>query len=222
MFNNLTFWEFIMKGGYTMYVLIFCSVLSLAVIVQKLLAFSSISQKAIVGLMQKVTGCLIKGDVREALYICTHPSESKPDMPLLNVFKFILEHPEYPKDELMNSGLIKLDQEMIRFEQGLGILATLGSVSPFIGLFGTVVGIIRSFTALSLNDTTGYDHLMSGIAEALVATAGGLIVAVPAVIFYNYFSKKIKISLAYAEGAIHEVIYELKKKRGTDAAPLPD
>lgn len=73
----------------------------------------------------------------------------------------------------------------------MGILGTIGNVTPFIGLFGTVIGIMRAFHDLSLSSGGGPAVVASGIAEALVATAMGLFVAVPAVIFYNYFVRKV-------------------------------
>jgi len=80
-------------------------------------------------------------------------------------------------------------------------------------LFGTVVGIIKSFTALSLTDTSNYAHVMSGIAEALIATAAGLFVAVPAVMFYNYFMKRLKLSMPLFDEAIHGVIRIVKSPK---------
>ena len=77
--------------------------------------------------------------------------------------------------------------EKLHMEKNLNFLGTLGNNAPFIGLFGTVLGIIRSFHDLSLNMSGGASVVMAGISEALVATATGLFVAIPAVIFNNYF-----------------------------------
>lgn len=83
-----------------------------------------------------------------------------------------------------------LKEEKIILEKGLTVLATLGANAPFIGLFGTVLGIIRSFAYLG--SQSGSAAVMSGVSQALYATAMGLFVAIPAVISYNIFSKKIK------------------------------
>jgi biopolymer transport protein ExbB/TolQ len=85
-----------------------------------------------------------------------------------------------------------LSLERSRLEEGLTVLATLGSNAPFIGLFGTVLGIIQSFGALGAHRTDAAD-IMSGISEALIATAAGLAAAIPSVIAFNYFMQKIKI-----------------------------
>lgn len=77
-------------------------------------------------------------------------------------------------------------------EKGLLVLGALGSNAPFIGLFGTVLGIIQAFGALSQNQSGNMNLVMAGISEALIATAVGLLVAIPAVIAYNYFSKQTR------------------------------
>jgi biopolymer transport protein TolQ len=83
--------------------------------------------------------------------------------------------------------------ELSRLERSMSWLATTGSVTPFIGLFGTVVGIISAFRGLGLEKTASIQAVAPGIAEALIATAAGLLAAIPAVIAYNQFISKIKI-----------------------------
>jgi biopolymer transport protein ExbB/TolQ len=85
-----------------------------------------------------------------------------------------------------------------RLERGLTVLATLGSNAPFIGLFGTVLGIIQAFAMLSQNQN-GMSGVMSGIAEALISTAVGLFVAIPAVVAYNVFSRKLRTAVGECE-----------------------
>jgi len=126
------------------------------------------------------------------------------------VFTYIFKNIKEPKAELTESAYKKLDIELIALEKGLGVLSTLGAVAPFIGLFGTVLGIIKSFQALSINEASSYLNVMEGIAEALITTAAGLAVAVPAVVFYNYFTKKIKKSIPLLEEAIDELVKKLK------------
>jgi len=91
----------------------------------------------------------------------------------------------------------------LALEKRLGILATFGNNAPFIGLFGTVLGIMQAFHDLGNSSQFGVKVVMEGISEALVATAMGLFVAIPSVIAYNYFVRKIKTIL---------LIYEEKKK----------
>jgi biopolymer transport protein TolQ len=82
--------------------------------------------------------------------------------------------------------------EMTKLESALGFLATTGSASPFIGLFGTVWGIMETFKAIGARGSATLAVVAPGISEALIATAAGLAAAIPAVIFYNYFLNKSK------------------------------
>lgn len=85
-----------------------------------------------------------------------------------------------------------IERQAARLEAGLTTLGTLGSVAPFIGLLGTVIGVIRAFKGLSGLGDAGPGALAVGIAEALVATAMGLLVAIPAVVAYNFFHARLK------------------------------
>ncbi len=88
-------------------------------------------------------------------------------------------------------------QDRLRLEKGLSVLGTLGSNAPFIGLFGTVLGIIRAFAYLG--SQSGSNAVMSGVSQALYATALGLFVAIPSVIFFNIFTKQSKDLLSWCE-----------------------
>ncbi len=85
-----------------------------------------------------------------------------------------------------------LSEQRLKLEKGLNILATLGSNAPFIGLFGTVMGIIQSFGILSSAQGSAMTAVMLGLAEALISTAIGLFVAIPAVVAYNFFGQKLR------------------------------
>lgn len=95
-------------------------------------------------------------------------------------------------------------QIRIILEKRLGILATFGNNAPFIGLFGTVLGVINAFHALSNSNDFKVNTVMGGISEALVATAAGLFVAIPCVIAYNYFVRRIKMILLEIEANANE------------------
>lgn len=102
--------------------------------------------------------------------------------------------------ESINRALIKAsNQEVTRLEKMMNFLATTGSVTPFIGLFGTVWGIMNSFQEIGLTKTAGLETVAPGIAEALIATALGLFAAIPAVIAYNYFLHRIKEMISEME-----------------------
>ena len=94
---------------------------------------------------------------------------------------------------------IALSEERLSLERRITFLGTLGANAPFIGLFGTVLGIISAFHNLAGNVKGGPSVVMSGISEALVATALGLLVAIPGVIAYNYFVRRVKRIMVQAE-----------------------
>lgn len=103
-----------------------------------------------------------------------------------------------------------VEDERLRYERGLAFLGTLGNNAPFIGLFGTVLGIIRAFHDLAGNTAGGAQVVMAGIAEALVATGVGLLVALPAVAAYNGFARYVETSATGAAAVGHAILGYLK------------
>lgn len=95
------------------------------------------------------------------------------------------------KERVIQSMNLAKNREIEQLEKKLGFLATVGSASPFIGLFGTVWGIMHSFQSIAASKNTSLAIVAPGIAEALLATAIGLFAAIPAVIFYNYLSAEV-------------------------------
>ncbi len=108
-------------------------------------------------------------------------------------------------------GLV-VSRELSRVEQGLGILASVGSASPFIGLFGTVWGIMNAFRSIAASNDTSLAVVAPPIAEALFATALGLLAAIPAVIFYNKFSTDLSKFAAQLEGYADELSAILSRR----------
>lgn len=104
----------------------------------------------------------------------------------------------------------EVESERLRYERGLAFLGTLGNNAPFIGLFGTVLGIIRAFHDLSLNTASGSQAVMAGIAEALVATGVGLLVALPAVAAYNGFARHVETTVMAADSVTHAILARIK------------
>jgi biopolymer transport protein ExbB len=99
--------------------------------------------------------------------------------------------------------------EKLRMERGLSVLATVGSNAPFLGLFGTVLGIIQAFADLAQAQGEASEAVMAGISEALVATAVGLLVAIPAVVLYNTFARWVKARLGRSESLAQHVLARL-------------
>jgi len=206
-----------MKGSFTIIILAICSIFALKVVIEKYIVFQGIKEKYINGFLSRVKESIKEGDLAKGLEITNTETHKwlwfSIKSPLNSVFKYILEHAHYDKDDLTQGSYTRLDNELAKLERGLVLLATLGAVSPFIGLFGTVVGIIRAFSALSVNEVSSYTNVMSGIAEALVSTAAGILVAIPAVMFYNYFIKQIKLALPMLEESVQEIVILAKNPK---------
>ncbi len=110
--------------------------------------------------------------------------------PLVNIF--LAGHMREHVEERVTTSMEMVEaRESERLGNGMGVLATVGSTSPFIGLFGTVYGIMDSFLGIANSGTTNLAVVAPGIAEALLTTAIGLAAAIPAVIMYNYFARKV-------------------------------
>jgi biopolymer transport protein ExbB len=103
-----------------------------------------------------------------------------------------------------------IETERVHYERGLAFLGTLGSNAPFIGLFGTVLGIVRAFHDLATSAALGSQAVMAGIAEALVATAIGLLVALPAVATYNVLMRHVETAVVAANAVSHQILAHIK------------
>ncbi|MFM7084957.1 MAG: MotA/TolQ/ExbB proton channel family protein [Hyphomicrobium sp.] len=112
-------------------------------------------------------------------------------------------------------------EELERLEIGLPLLATIGSSAPFIGLFGTVWGIMNSFTAISARQDTSLATVAPGIAEALFATALGLAAAIPAVMAYNHFAVKISRLSSRGGAAINHIAKNLSRNKNEHISKAP-
>ena len=103
-----------------------------------------------------------------------------------------------------------VEADRMHYERGLAFLGTLGSNAPFVGLFGTVLGIVRAFNDLSTSTAMGSQAVMAGIAEALVATAIGLLVALPAVATYNALMRHVETAVVAANTVGHQILAWVK------------
>ena len=173
-------------GEPLLYLLLLLSFLSIAVVIERLIFYYRYNIDA-ADFASKLVGFLNKSKVEDAIDYCSgiHAAEAEVAKEGLNNF----EKGSTVAGELMESMALKQQQE---YECWLTFLATVGSNAPFIGLLGTVLGIIKAFHDLAFDTEGGPSVVMAGIAEALVATAVGLLVAIPAVVFFNYFKNREK------------------------------
>jgi len=118
------------------------------------------------------------------------------------------------REDQERAGQYALQTEINRLEAYVPILGTIGSTAPFVGLLGTVLGIIKSFQDIAIHSGAGPEIVSAGLSEALVATAFGLMVAIPAVIFYNYCVNKIQRMTQEIDLATYEIIEQLSGQTG--------
>lgn len=185
MFAGESLLEIIYKGGIVMIPLTFCSILILAIIIERLWSFRKIDID-VEELLYKIQNSIIRDNVMEAINLCEMTQG-----PLPTIFKEGLLKYDRSKEEIIEVLERARAEEVMDLKRYIWMLGTIGSVAPFIGLFGTVIGIIRAFHNIGITGTGGIDVVASGISEALVATAGGLIVAIIAVVTYNCFVVKV-------------------------------
>lgn len=185
MFGELTFWQMLMKGGVTVMFLLGISVISWWIIIDRLIKFGRIRIKS-GEFMEKVARLMDAGDADAVITLC----QSTPG-PVSAVVLEGIKNKKKDRNMIESAMQRVINKEAERMQSMLGILGTVGNVTPFIGLFGTVLGIIKAFHDLSLSSGGGPSVVANGIAEALVATAMGIFVAVPAVIFYNHFVRQV-------------------------------
>ena len=208
MFKGKPFWQIVKSGGLTMYILLLCSVVSLAIIVERVLYYKRRSKIKRADFMANIRRELAKGDTQEALQVCR-----KTDTPFSEVVSVGLTLHGHEEAAISNSMEREITIETTKLERYTGIVGTIGSTAVYIGLFGTVLGIIRAFQDISLSGSGGMSVVVGGISEALVCTAAGLLVAVPAVIAYNYFMRRIDIFVADMDLCASEVMDMLSTGR---------
>src|SRR5580658_6842656 len=177
----------IQQGYYATYPLLFISVACLAIIFERLWALRGISSRA-AKLADQLVPQLRQGKINEAL----QATQARAN-PAERVYHTIISGSQtLDRDHLLELDEERLYQEQLELTRYIWVLATAGASAPFIGLFGTVVGILVAFQSMAIMGTGGFSVVAAGISEALISTALGLAVAIVAVIFYNYFSVKVE------------------------------
>jgi biopolymer transport protein ExbB len=186
--ENLSVLGMIQQGWIATYPLLAFSVVTLAVVFERAWSLRRIVGETL-SLAATVCSALEKGDFRAAL----DRSQENSVTPAGRIFADILaRHQSDSLEYLADLTEEKRFEEVEALKGPLWVLGTVGSSAPFIGLFGTVIGIVKAFHNMAIMGSGGFSVVAAGISEALVATALGLAVAIVAVIFYNYFQTRIE------------------------------
>jgi len=184
----VTFFDLIRQGAYATYPLIACSVIVLAIAGERLWSLRGLGGR-MAQLSTQVGFLLRRGDVEGVNHLVERAGG---DLPLGRIYHELLPLvAETPLDELAAVGEGHRLEQVQVLRRNIWLLGTIGSAAPFVGLFGTVIGIIKAFHSMALAGTGGFAVVAAGISEALVATALGLAVAIIAVVLYNYFQVRL-------------------------------
>ena len=200
-------------------ILFIMSAWSIGVMIDRWMAFNA-ARKQSRSFAPAVAGALREGKIDEAIKVAERNKKShlaKVVTAGLQEFKAHGESSEIPGEQIEASRRALERAEAIvhaELKRGLGGLATIGATAPFVGLFGTVVGILNAFKGISEQKATGLGAVAGGIAEALVTTAFGLFVAIPAVMMYNYLSGRVEAFDVEMDNSSSELVDYFLKRRG--------
>jgi biopolymer transport protein ExbB len=180
------FFQTIISGGPAMWALLLLSVIAIAIVIERLLFFASQHSDS-KGLLRALGQKIAADDLSGAIKVC---QQNKGMLP--KILEFGLKRGEKNRADITDALSIALMEHLNALEKNLGIIGTIAVISPFVGLFGTVLGIIRAFQDIALKGNSTPAVVAAGVSEALITTAAGLFVAVVSVIFFNYFKSRIK------------------------------
>jgi len=201
----------LLGANWVLWILVALSIASVAVVIERLLFFRTVTGRD-TALLKPIADRLSDGDVEGA-----SDRAKKEPSPGARMLVAMLEVSERGVGSVKAVAEGNRAAEKLRLERNIGFLGTVGSNAPFIGLFGTVLEILRVFHLLGEQGvTTGEDAsaIMTGISEALVATAIGLMVAIPAVIAYNAFQRRVKRYLSEADALTGMAVSQLADDDG--------
>ena len=197
--------EFLARGGVLMIPLGICSILALAIILERTL---NLRTKKIIQLdiLQQVRDLVAENQVSDAMTLCRrYPSV------MGRILLVTIANHDREREELRSVVEDAGRQEVTTLDRNLGALGTIAAISPLLGLTGTVFGMIRTFAIISEKGIAHPSQLAGGISEALITTATGLVVAIPTLIFYNYFTNKADRLILEIEKHSYRVVETLKR-----------
>jgi biopolymer transport protein ExbB/TolQ len=204
MFEGKNFIDILNMGGWALFVLLGASILSVTIICFKLVEFCVKSKPIRSQFVCKVMEKIKKDKLDEAVGFCD--TVISPMSLVVKVGIVAFKENERNICEAMKREIMI---QTVKLERFTTVLGTLGRIAVYIGLFGTVLGIIRAFHDISKMASGGISVVIGGVSEALVATAAGLFVAIPAVIAYNFFTKRIDkfiVDMEYCSSAVTDAL----------------
>jgi biopolymer transport protein ExbB len=208
--------DIFLKGGFIMWLILLCSIIGLAVSIDRFIMLRK-AKINVPAFMVRIRGFIKKKDISGAISYCMQEKS-----PVANIVRKGLKKYKYGhdrvKDAIENAG----SQEVGKLEKGLSVLASVAGIAPLLGFLGTVTGMIQAFmTIQDLAGAANPSDLAGGIWEALITTAFGLIIGIPAFALYNYFLSSVKKLVGEMETVANDVI-DVIQDGGKDDADIDD
>ena len=195
------------SGGILMIPIVLCGIFATFIIIERIIYFISLKKKSVL-FREKIAEPLKLKNYGEVLEICK--SEDIPEAAVIGKAVYFRNTPISVQKDAVNA---EIDKQVPKLEKLLTSLGTIANISTLLGLLGTVTGNISAFGVLGEGASMGNPALLAGsIAEALVTTASGLVISIPALIFHNYFVAKVDKTLSEMETSITELQLQFLKK----------
>src|SRR6478736_6054791 len=215
-----TVFGFFSRGGLFMWPLLACSIVSVTIMILRGLAL--LRKKVMPPIIEHEIERLAPGESPERLWRIVHHDPSS----LARITRVALQHLRGPRSENVEVVQTRARHEMVRLERGLIILEVIVGIAPLLGLIGAVSGLVHVFSHLGLSSGSGSDtrQIALGIAEALNATVFGLSIAVPTLVGFTYFSRKVEVMSVEMETLVVELInkcYYGRAAREHNTAQIP-
>lgn len=192
--KNMNLFQIIAKGGILMIPIFLCSIISLAIFIERLLALRKVRINARTFMLQ-IKGLIFKGKLTESVMLC-----KKTPGPIAKMTMAAVEKYKKPRQEIKEAIESAGKTEIYHLEKNLGVLGTVAAIAPMLGFLGTVTGMIKAFMRIQmLGGSVDANVLAGGIWEALVTTAAGLSVGIPTIIFYNWL-----------QGRVEQIVFEME------------
>lgn len=209
----MTLLDLFFKGGFVMWFILACSLLGAAIIAEK---FWTLSKVKVDGskFILRIRNVLNRGDLAAALTVC-----GEQDVPLANILRSGLIKINEAHQDIKEAVEAAARSEVYKLEKGLGLLASVAGIAPLLGFLGTVTGMIAAFRVIEVNQGSVNPTLLAaGIWEALLTTAFGLFVGIPAYFMYNYFVTRVARFVFETENSCNDFLDVLRSEKPPQAA----
>ncbi|HPS20356.1 MAG TPA: MotA/TolQ/ExbB proton channel family protein [Candidatus Omnitrophota bacterium] len=204
-------WDLIVKGGPLMFIIIFCSVIAFAIIIERIWYLRQVRIDT-EQFMEQISGILKRNKIMDAIDMCNATPGVIPRILKAGILKHDRSRVEI-KEAIEEAAMY----EIPKLEKNLNILATIAHISPLLGLLGTVTGMVSAFQVIeekaSAMVPVNPGDLAGGIWEALITTVGGLTIAIPAYVAYNYLASKVSSFVLEMEKSATDLVNVLGSKR---------